>query len=108
IFSSSRRRHTRFSRDWSSDVCSSDLEEIETWTEEQMDDEILSICEVNLIDYALERLTEVDGLEFVPKKELVTIATCGYSQGDYRSEERRVGKETSDRCASTESRRTSH
>src|SRR5690606_39860789 len=25
FFSSSRRRHTRFSRDWSSDVCSSDL-----------------------------------------------------------------------------------
>src|SRR5690606_8014479 len=25
IFFSSRRRHTRFSRDWSSDVCSSDL-----------------------------------------------------------------------------------
>src|SRR5690606_40371506 len=25
-FFSSRRRHTRFSRDWSSDVCSSDLE----------------------------------------------------------------------------------
>src|SRR5690606_40922618 len=25
----SRRRHTRFSRDWSSDVCSSDLAEIE-------------------------------------------------------------------------------
>src|SRR5690606_40121143 len=25
IFYSSRRRHTRFSRDWSSDVCSSDL-----------------------------------------------------------------------------------
>src|SRR5207302_3971203 len=26
IFVSSRRRHTRFSRDWSSDVCSSDLQ----------------------------------------------------------------------------------
>src|SRR5690606_41110059 len=26
FFFSSRRRHTRFSRDWSSDVCSSDLE----------------------------------------------------------------------------------
>src|SRR5690606_39432878 len=26
-FFSSRRRHTRFSRDWSSDVCSSDLPE---------------------------------------------------------------------------------
>src|SRR5690606_40880686 len=25
---SSRRRHTRFSRDWSSDVCSSDLTEV--------------------------------------------------------------------------------
>src|SRR5690606_41051025 len=28
FFFSSRRRHTRFSRDWSSDVCSSDLEEL--------------------------------------------------------------------------------
>src|SRR5690606_39848012 len=27
FFFSSRRRHTRFSRDWSSDVCSSDLYE---------------------------------------------------------------------------------
>src|SRR5690606_40358579 len=26
FFFASRRRHTRFSRDWSSDVCSSDLE----------------------------------------------------------------------------------
>src|SRR5690606_40624448 len=25
---SSRRRHTRFSRDWSSDVCSSDLQQV--------------------------------------------------------------------------------
>src|SRR5690606_39284759 len=28
FFFSSRRRHTRFSRDWSSDVCSSDLNDI--------------------------------------------------------------------------------
>src|SRR5690606_41014962 len=28
FFFSSRRRHTRFSRDWSSDVCSSDLSAI--------------------------------------------------------------------------------
>src|SRR5690606_40970122 len=28
FFFSSRRRHTRFSRDWSSDVCSSDLDPI--------------------------------------------------------------------------------
>src|SRR6266511_1431297 len=29
FFFSSRRRHTRFSRDWSSDVCSSDLVAVE-------------------------------------------------------------------------------
>src|SRR5690606_39878726 len=28
FFFSSRRRHTRFSRDWSSDVCSSDLTDL--------------------------------------------------------------------------------
>src|SRR5690606_40467712 len=30
FFFSSRRRHTRFSRDWSSDVCSSDLQQQQT------------------------------------------------------------------------------
>src|SRR5690606_40581489 len=34
FFFSSRRRHTRFSRDWSSDVCSSDLGMIEEASEE--------------------------------------------------------------------------
>src|SRR5579883_3550791 len=33
FFVSSRRRHTRFSRDWSSDVCSSDLRTVEPLTE---------------------------------------------------------------------------
>src|SRR2546429_129552 len=33
FFFSSRRRHTRCSRDWSSDVCSSDLTNLETSTE---------------------------------------------------------------------------
>src|SRR2546430_6472328 len=31
FFFSSRRRHTRFDCDWSSDVCSSDLRVIEFW-----------------------------------------------------------------------------
>src|SRR5690606_4182302 len=31
FFFSSRRRHTSFSRDWSSDVCSSDLKRLEYW-----------------------------------------------------------------------------
>src|SRR5690606_40602634 len=33
FFFSSRRRHTRFSRDWSSDVCSSDLVETDIASE---------------------------------------------------------------------------
>src|SRR2546426_2885034 len=32
FFFSSRRRHTRLQGDWSSDVCSSDLEDPTTWT----------------------------------------------------------------------------
>src|SRR3989449_6660835 len=32
FFFSSRRRHTRCSRDWSSDVCSSDLSHTESWS----------------------------------------------------------------------------
>src|SRR5699024_11717981 len=33
FFFSSRRRHTRSKRDWSSDVCSSDLEGLTNWLE---------------------------------------------------------------------------
>src|SRR5215470_18659229 len=33
FFFSSRRRHTRCYRDWSSDVCSSDLHRLVTWFE---------------------------------------------------------------------------
>src|SRR3989449_4619855 len=37
FFFSSRRRHTRCSRDWSSDVCSSDLESLAMMAEEGLD-----------------------------------------------------------------------
>src|SRR6266511_4986360 len=39
FFFSSRRRHTRFSRDWSSDVCSSDLRRVELGSVERSDAE---------------------------------------------------------------------
>src|SRR5690606_39881638 len=40
FFFSSRRRHTRFSRDWSSDVCSSDLHsEFVNLVERMLEDE---------------------------------------------------------------------
>src|SRR5207247_6874098 len=35
FFFSSRRRHTRSTRDWSSDVCSSDLYEVEVYPDPQ-------------------------------------------------------------------------
>src|SRR3990167_10109712 len=50
FFFSSRRRHTRFDCDWSSDVCSSDLafdddeEGIEIWGKSAKDDKIYKLC----------------------------------------------------------------
>src|SRR5690606_39377969 len=73
FFFSSRRRHTRFSRDWSSDVCSSDL----------LEPQIPVAAHVRL---ALElAVLEVLG---APR----TLAIVRREHGE-RSEERRVGKE---------------
>src|SRR5207253_6904264 len=93
-FFSSRRRHTRWPRDWSSDVCSSDLFAGE-----------VSIADVSalafLAAYAIARL----GLErqLVPKTVatltlflalFVVVYLCGFfNLATDRSEERRVGKE---------------
>src|SRR5258707_14194727 len=40
FFFSSRRRHTRYWRDWSSDVCSSDL----TWPQEHRNEMLIRWC----------------------------------------------------------------
>src|SRR5207237_6355450 len=64
FFFSSRRRHTRFKCDWSSDVCSSDLR-----------------FQLPLVDLALTGVTEEAG------KEIALHVL------ERRSEERRVGKE---------------
>src|SRR5690606_40951736 len=91
---SSRRRHTRFSRDWSSDVCSSDLIPAEKRP-------------VNTVfqSYALfPHMTVFDNVAFglkmsrVAKSEIKTRVMEALEMvrlGDYaqrRSEERRVGK----------------
>src|SRR5690606_41069734 len=88
FFFSSRRRHTSFSRDWSSDVCSSDLRK----------------TGMVFQDYALfPHLTIFEnvafGLKGLKKKEatqrvLETIELTGLKE---RSEERRVGKERRER-----------
>src|SRR5256885_5963337 len=86
FFFSSRRRHTRLQGDWSSDVCSSDLHDLQqrragaVQIDARLADEVL-----------VQRLAGVflqvgahqaDGLLLVAEEE-----------GHFRSEERRVGKE---------------
>src|SRR5207302_8319127 len=75
FFFSSRRRHTRFSRDWSSDVCSSDL-------------------------YRERILTQIYQPDFVCfEKIIVELKAVSILTDEHRaqllnrSEERRVGKE---------------
>src|SRR5436309_11228389 len=71
FFFSSRRRHTRFSRDWSSDVCSSDLN-----------------CPMSKDEYDrfYDALLSAESVEERDWEKL-------------RSEERRVGKECRSRWA---------
>src|SRR2546422_8587305 len=80
FFFSSRRRHTRCSRDWSSDVCSSDLVDIGYKSEglipkyEFMEPDALKLGDE--IEVLLEQIEDEYGM--------VVLS---------RSEERRVGKE---------------
>src|SRR2546430_7422516 len=85
FFFSSRRRHTRFDCDWSSDVCSSDLER------------------PPFIDLRLPRplaliaaFLVMGGLVWVVGRTIssnVTAVAAAAPNYEVRSEERRVGKE---------------
>src|SRR5690606_40553218 len=86
FFFSSRRRHTRFSRDWSSDVCSSDLTELwpVAWPSPP------SSKSLSPSSPGVNRM-ERDGLSalmYMPSGILPSVRTAMA-----RSEERRVGKE---------------
>src|SRR3712207_7684403 len=84
FFFSSRRRHTRYWRDWSSDVCSSDLVS-------SVDSQLCEICPHRLLITKLRQ-------SIVPYAA-DTKRSCGEHQifsshsTVNRSEERRVGKE---------------
>src|SRR5690606_40727366 len=90
FFFSSRRRHTRFSRDWSSDVCSSDLGD-ETFLA-QLDKEVLDFDILVATPQYMPKLGKYARLlgprGLMPNPKSGTVA---------RSEERRVGKESSAR-----------
>src|SRR5690606_39558057 len=82
FFFSSRRRHTSFSRDWSSDVCSSDL----TAAVAALPDEA-EICGCNGVCKG-----KITGA--ITEKGLTTLeAVRAHTKASARSEERRVGKE---------------
>src|SRR5439155_17679590 len=91
FFFSSRRRHTRWPRDWSSDVCSSDLERhtiLDAARKARI--EIPTLCwypTLSLVGNCRICLVSVEGQ---PK----LIPACATKVADgMRSEERRVGKE---------------
>src|SRR3712207_7058040 len=87
FFFSSRRRHTRYWRDWSSDVCSSDLDV--NWT-------IVGAADINLdghIDLVWQHQTRgLLAVWFMNGTNIIGSAVME-SVSDPRSEERRVGKE---------------
>src|SRR5699024_12087331 len=99
VLFSSRRRHTRSKRDWSSDVCSSDL--------------FNSILRTIFIDTLLGRAlisirqSHMVSYQFVPPIHpllLLRLAVFRLIQPALRlrSEERRVGKEGRSRCGRSE------
>src|SRR5690606_40857534 len=79
FFVSSRRRHTRFSRDWSSDVCSSDLEQ----------------NKISGFNRAVSQSGSVFELLSQMRKRTVFKYEIAHGRQikSLRSEERRVGKE---------------
>src|SRR2546429_1709633 len=85
FFFSSRRRHTRCSRDWSSDVCSSDLAQGFTVIEEYATGGGKS---VDLYAVRGEQLLAVE-VETGRSDIMANVTKCA----GLRSEERRVGKE---------------
>src|SRR5690606_40321273 len=107
FFLASRRRHTRFSRDWSSDVCSSDLpgpgvpEEagimLDLIKEYAETNSILGVC---LGHQAIGQVFGA-GLTNIPN------VFHGVQTPIKRSEERRVGKDNRCWCKSQRNKRRS-
>src|SRR3712207_7380416 len=86
FFFSSRRRHTRYWRDWSSDVCSSDL----------ADPRVSRVASLVDVDprLTLPQYQLMYAAPGGPPDRFVATSLGATTKGDLtRSEERRVGKE---------------
>src|SRR5690606_40050937 len=98
-FFSSRRRHTRFSRDWSSDVCSSDL------VQGIVDGELAgrrvlrfpSQRQQRIVGEILNEIFRFWRLKYLEVLNEKFHCRCWRRRQD-RSEERRVGKECTVWC----------
>src|SRR2546422_7756105 len=100
FFFSSRRRHTRCSRDWSSDVCSSDLGPVDR---KMIINALNSGASVFMADFEDANSptwdNNVRGQRNLMDTADGTIALAGGGPDGKRSEERRVGKEGRSRWA---------
>src|SRR5690606_40138024 len=91
FFFSSRRRHTRFSRDWSSDVCSSDLGSWKLLNASASDGKHLSVTHVTRDGTVYAEQDDGKAPPAIGTLDLETGTFTPLFQ-DKRSEERRVGK----------------
>src|SRR5438445_9615163 len=90
FFFSSRRRHTRYWRDWSSDVCSSDLPVGQPTT--RSDSASISVAPACAFSSRGSLAVEKVSCESKRPRRVMTLRSV-------RSEERRVGKECRSRWA---------
>src|SRR5690606_39716229 len=88
FFVSSRRRHTRFSRDWSSDVCSSDLDRATVLTPDPAARASRALAAAEAHDLAGD---PDEALRLLAATQAAPLT--GAQAARVRSEERRVGKE---------------
>src|SRR5207249_5454951 len=86
FFFSSRRRHTRSKRDWSSDVCSSDLQKLHGGEVDSFRDHRIAMA------FAVAAL-RAEGETKISRADVAVISYPGFFDTLERSEERRVGKE---------------
>src|SRR5207249_8055162 len=91
FFFSSRRRHTRSKRDWSSDVCSSDLSMAETAENVAEDYQVTRADQDAFALRSQQRAARASAAGYFAD-EIVPVDAPGGKAGP-RSEERRVGKE---------------
>src|SRR5690606_40583483 len=92
---SSRRRHTRFSRDWSSDVCSSDLPLLANIALSVLDEHFASKWEALGPEWtrAKHRRAGRPVMKLIRYADDFVVLAAGQRADVERSEERRVGKE---------------